>query len=69
MWKLEIPNVVFYYQNGDTTGGIPFTIGIQTPWQKTTLMKYGKDRCIFMGATFGTNDLMYHLFTLVVFYE
>jgi hypothetical protein len=42
MWKLENPNVVFYYQNGDATGGVPFTIDIQTPWQKTTILKYGK---------------------------
>ena len=32
-------------------------------------MKYEKYRCIFTDATFGTNDLMYHLFTLVVFDE
>lgn len=69
MWKLENPDSVFYYQNGNGTEGIPFTIGIQTPWQKTTLMKYGRDGCISMDATFGTNDLMYHLFTLVVFDE
>ena len=36
---------------------------------KTTLLKYERDEYIFMDATFGTNDLMYHLFTLVVFYE
>ena len=35
-------NVVFYYQNGDTIGGVHFTIGIQISWQKTTLLKYGK---------------------------
>jgi len=46
--------------------GVPFTIGIQTPWQKTTLLKYGRNGCISIDATFGTNDLMYHLFTLVV---
>ena len=69
MWKLENPNMVFYYQNGDVIGGVPFTIGIQTLWQKTTLLKYGRDECISMDATFGANDLMYHLFTLVVFDE
>ena len=34
MWKLENPNVIFYYQNDDATRGVPFTIGIQTSWQK-----------------------------------
>ena len=67
MWKLENLNVIFYYQNGDATGGVSFTIGIQTPWQKTTLLKYENDGCISMDATFGTNDLMYHLFILVDF--
>ena len=43
MWKIENPNVVFYYQNGDATRGVPFTIGIQTPWQKATLLKYRRD--------------------------
>ena len=31
MRKLENLNVVFFYQNGDTTGGVIFTIGIQIP--------------------------------------
>ena len=66
MWKLENPNVVFYYQNDDATTGVPFIICIQTPLQKTTLLKYRRDECISMDPTFGTNDLMYHLFTLVV---
>jgi len=61
--------VVFFYQNGDATQGVPFTIGIQTPWQKATFLKYGRNGCISMDVTFGTNDLMYHLFTLVVFDE
>ena len=67
--KIGNPNVVIYYKNGDATGGVPFTIRIQTPWQKTTLLKYEKDGCISIDAIFGANDLMYHLFTLVVFYE
>jgi hypothetical protein len=69
MWKLENSNVVFYHENGDATGCILFTIGILAPRQKKTLLKYKKDGCICMNAIFGTNDLMYHLFTLVVFYE
>jgi hypothetical protein len=69
MWKLENLNVIFYYQNDDVTGGVPFTIGIQTSWQKTSLLKYEKHGCKSMDATFGTNNLMYHLFTLVVFDE
>ena len=69
MWKLENPNVVFYYQNDDASRGVHFIIGCQIPWQKTTLLKYGKDQYIFIDATFDINDLMYYLFTLVVFYE
>ncbi len=69
IWKLKNPNVIFFYQNEDATGYVHFTIGIQISWQKSTLLKYGKDGCIAMDATFGTNDLMYHLFTLVVFDE
>jgi hypothetical protein len=61
--------VVFYYQNDDVTGGISSNIDIQTSWQKTTLLKYERDGCNFKDATFSTNDLMYHLFTLVVFDE
>ena len=61
--------MVFYYKNGDATSSVPFIFGIQTPWQKATLLKYGRDGCIFIDAIFGTNDLMHHLFTLVVFYE
>ena len=69
MWKLENSNVVFYYQNGHATKGVSFIIGIQTPWQKSTLLKYERDGSISMTAIFGTKDLMYHLFTLVVFDE
>ena len=58
---------MFYYQNDDATGGVSFTIGIQTPCQKTTILKYEKDGCIYMDATFSTNDLIYHLFNMVVF--
>jgi hypothetical protein len=49
------PNDVFYFQDVGEVNGIhvPFTIGIQTPRQ--------------FQAMFGTNDMKYHLFTLMVF--
>lgn len=65
-WRLENSHTIFFYQDSDAGRGVPFTIGIQTLWQKDTVLKYGKNSCISMDATFGTNDLMYHLFTLVV---
>ncbi len=42
---------------------VPFTIGIQTPIQCESML-YG---AISMDATFGTNDMKFHLFTLMGF--
>jgi hypothetical protein len=43
----------------------PFTIGIQTPTQCGFLVSYGHNGAISMDATFGTNDMKFHLFTLM----
>ena len=51
MWKLENPNVIFYYQNDDATRGVPFTIGIQTSWQKIPRL-YNTYRTFFCHAGF-----------------
>ena len=32
--------MIFYYQIDSTARGVHFIIGIQTPWQKTSLLKY-----------------------------
>jgi hypothetical protein len=46
---------------------VPFTIGIQTPMQLQAMFQFGHNKFIFMDAAFGTNDVKYHLFTLMVF--
>ncbi len=46
---------------------VPFTIGIQTPTQCESMLSYGHNGAISMNATFGTNDMKFHLFTLMGF--
>jgi hypothetical protein len=43
------------------------TIGIQTSTQCDSMLSYGHNGAIFMDATFGTNDMKFHLFTLMGF--
>jgi hypothetical protein len=60
---------VFFFQDvgeiNDTQ--VPFTIGIQTPTQCESMLLYGHNGAIYMDATFGTNDMKFHLFTLMGF--
>jgi hypothetical protein len=60
---------VFYFQYVGEVNGIkiPFTIGIQTPTQLQSMVSLGDNGAISMDATFGTNDVKFHLFTLMVF--
>jgi hypothetical protein len=60
---------VFFFQNfGEINETqVPFTIGIQTPSQCDSMLSYGHNGAIFMDATFGTNDMKFHLFTLMGF--
>jgi hypothetical protein len=60
---------VFFFQDVGEINGIqvPFTIGIQTPSQCESMLSYGHNDAIFMDATFGTNDMKFHLFTLMGF--
>jgi phosphatidylserine decarboxylase len=60
---------VFYFQDASEDNGIhvPFTIGIQTPSQLQAMVSLGDNGAISMDATFGTNDVKFHLFTLMVF--
>ncbi len=44
---------------------VPFTIGIQTPTQCESMLSYGHNGAISMDATFGTNDMKFHLFILM----
>ncbi len=60
---------MFFFQDVGEINGIqvPFTIGIQTPSQCESMLSYGHNDAIFMDATFGTNDMKFHLFTLMGF--
>jgi hypothetical protein len=60
---------VFYFQDASEDNGIhvPFTIGIQTPSQLQAMVLLGDNGAILMDATFDTNDVKFHLFTLMVF--
>ncbi len=60
---------MFYFQNAneDNEIHVPFTIGIQTPSQLQAMDSLGDNGAISMDATFDTNDVKFHLFTLMVF--
>jgi len=60
--------VLFFQDVGEINGTqIPFTISIQTPTQCESMLSYGHNDAISMDATFGTNDMKFHLFTLIAF--
>jgi hypothetical protein len=60
--------VLFSQDVGEINGTqVPFTIGIQTPTQCEFMVSYGHNGVISMDATFGTNDMKLHLFTLMEF--
>ncbi len=58
-----------FYQDANEDNGIhvPFIIGIQTPFQLQAMVSLGDNGSISMDATFNTNDVKFHLFTLMVF--
>ncbi len=60
---------MFFFQDLSVINGIqiPFTIGIQTLTQCESMLSYGHNATISMDATFGTNDMKLHLFTLTRF--
>jgi hypothetical protein len=68
-WAFSHPDDVFYFQDASEDNGIhvPFTIGIQIPSQLQAMVSLGDNGAISMDATFGTNDVKFHLFTLIVF--
>jgi len=68
-WAFNRPNELFYFQNASEDNGIhvPFTIKIQTPFQLQAMVSIGDNGAILMDATFNTNDVKFHLFTLMVF--
>jgi hypothetical protein len=60
---------VFYFQDASEDNGIhvSLTIMIQTPSQLQAMVSLGDNGAISMDATFNTNDVKFHLFTLMVF--
>ncbi len=57
------PESCFYYSETGakvpgalTSENMPFTIGIQTPWQKEQMLRHGHRKAISVDVTFGTND-------------
>ncbi len=68
-WAFSHPNNVFYFQDASEDNGIhlPFKIGIQTSSQLQAMVSLGDNGAISMDATFDTNDVKFHLFTLTVF--
>jgi hypothetical protein len=68
-WAFNHSNDVFYFQDASEDNGIhvPFIIGIQTPSQLQTMVSLNDNGAILMDATFGTNDVKFHMLTLMVF--
>jgi len=68
-WAFQHLKDVFFFQDVGEINGIqvPFTIGIQTPTQCESMLSYDHNGAIFMDTIFGTNDMKFHLFTLMAF--
>jgi hypothetical protein len=60
---------VFYFQDVSEVNGIkiPFIIGIQILSQLQSMVSLHDNGVVSMDATFSTNDVKFHLFTLMVF--
>ena len=63
MWVQENPFLVFYYKESGahvrgviTRENMPFTIGIQTSWQRDMMLKHGHKKAVSIDATFATNE-------------
>jgi hypothetical protein len=69
IWAFSHLDYVFYFQDASEDNGIhvPFTIGIQTPFQLQAMVSLSDNGAISMDATFSTNNVKFHLFTLMVF--
>jgi len=68
-WAFNHQDDVFYFQDENKDNGIhvPFTIKIQTPFQLQAIVSLSDNGAISMDTTFSTNDVKFHLFTLMVF--
>jgi len=69
IWAFSHLDYVFYFQNASEDNGIhvPFTIRIQTPSQLQAMISLSDNGAISVDATFSTNNVKFHLFTLMVF--
>jgi hypothetical protein len=67
MWMELFPENVFMWHEEDTITSLPFILGIQTPWQREMMIKFGHKGAISMDATHGTNISNYLLWSLLVF--
>ncbi len=68
-WALHHLEHVFYLEEVNKINEIQvaFTLSIQTPMQCQSMLAYAHNGSISMDATFGTNDVKCHLFTLMGF--
>jgi len=68
-WAFQHLEDVYFFQDvGEINKTqVPFTISIQTPTQCESMLSYGHNGAIFIDVTFGTNDMKFHLFTLMGF--
>jgi hypothetical protein len=63
MWVIKNREKVFFYQESNVQvegnlhdGNMPFTIGIQTKWQKEMMLRHGHESGVSIDVTFGTID-------------
>ena len=61
-WVVSNTESVFYFKETRKVGpgslhaeNVPFIIGIQTPWQKEMMLKFGHNSRVAIDATFGTS--------------
>jgi hypothetical protein len=66
-WVCAHPGDVFLFPSEMNGIHVPITIGIQKPTKFHTTFQFSHNELISMDAMFGTNDVKYHLFTLMVF--
>jgi hypothetical protein len=68
-WAFNHLDDVFYFQDVNEVDGIkfPFIIRIQILSQLQSMVSLHDNRVVSMDATFSTNDVKFHLFTLMVF--
>jgi hypothetical protein len=69
-WTFNYSKSDFYFQDASEVNGIeiPFTVGIQILVQLQSMISCVHNEPISMNATFGINDVKFHLFTLIVFH-